>query len=105
MERIYVMHAECCKVFSHPVRLKILDCLREGKKTVNELTKEVEASQSNVSQHLSLMKEKGIVIAKRKGKYVYYKVTNEKILQAFDLVKDFLKEGLEEKQKVLESGY
>ncbi|HII66349.1 TPA: helix-turn-helix transcriptional regulator, partial [Candidatus Woesearchaeota archaeon] len=51
-------------------------------------------SQANISQHLSIMKSKGIVASNRKGKNIYYKLTNPKIIRAFDIIKEVLSERL-----------
>ena len=59
--RVYEMQAEISKTLAHPLRLAILHCLKSGEKTVNELTETVGASQSNVSQHLALMRQRQIV--------------------------------------------
>jgi len=51
-------------------------------------------SQANISQHLSIMKSKGIVISDRKGKNIYYRLTNPKIIKAFDIIREVLSERL-----------
>ena len=94
MNEIYKIHAEMCKVFSNPTRLEILDLLRYKELSVTELIKKTKLSQANISQHLSIMKSKGIVISNRKGKNIYYKLTNPKIIKAFDIIKEVLAERL-----------
>ena len=59
-KRIYMMHADMCKVFTSPVRLKILDILRNGEKSVSELVRATGLNQSNISQHLQIMKDNNI---------------------------------------------
>jgi len=94
MNEIYKIHAEMCKVFSNPTRLEILDLLRYKELSVTELIKKTKLSQANISQHLSIMKSKGIVISNRKGKNIYYKLTNPKIIKAFDIIREVLSERL-----------
>ncbi|MBI4144231.1 winged helix-turn-helix transcriptional regulator [Candidatus Woesearchaeota archaeon] len=94
MKELYEIHAELCKVFSNPTRLEILNLLRDKEMSVTELIKKTELSQANVSQHLSIMKSKGIVISNRKGKNIYYKLTNPKIIKAFDIIREVLSERL-----------
>ena len=94
MNEIYKIHAEMCKVFSNPTRLEILDLLRDKELSVTELIKKTKLSQANISQHLSIMKSKGIVISNRKGKNIYYNLTNPKIIKAFDIIKEVLVERL-----------
>ena len=84
-----------CKVFSNPIRLEILNLLRDKELSVTDLIKKSKLSQANISQHLSIMKSKGIVISDRKGKNIYYKLTNPKIIKAFDIIKEVLVERLQ----------
>ena len=94
MKELYKIHAELCKVFSNPTRLEILNLLRDKEMSVTELIKKTKLSQANVSQHLSIMKSKGIVISDRKGKNIYYRLTNPKIIKAFDIIREILSERL-----------
>src|SRR3990167_1514839 len=101
MKKIYEIHAEMCKVFSNPIRLEILNLLRDKEMSVTEIINTSKLSQANISQHLSIMKSKGIVISKRDGKMIYYKLSNPKILKAFDIIKEVLTERLEKSRKIL----
>jgi len=83
-----------CKVFSNPTRLEILNLLRKGELSVTMLMKKTKLSQANVSQHLSIMKSKGVITASRSGKNIYYRLTNPKIIQAFDIIREVLRERL-----------
>ena len=62
--------------------------------SVTELIEKTKLSQANISQHLSIMKSKGIVTSDRKGKNIYYKLTNPKIIKAFDIIREVLIERL-----------
>ena len=94
MKELFNLHAEICKVFSNPTRLEILNLLRDREMSVTGLIKASKLSQANISQHLSIMKSKGIVISKRNGKNIYYKLTNPKIIKAFDIIREVLIERL-----------
>ena len=94
MKELYEIHAEMCKVFSNPTRLEILNLLRDKELSVTELIEKTKLSQANISQHLSIMKSKGIVISDRKGKNIYYRLTNPKIIKAFDIIREILSERL-----------
>ncbi len=100
MRELYQLHAEVCKVFSNPTRLEILNLLRNKEISVTGLIKKTRLSQTNISQHLSIMKSRGIVISNRKGRNVYYKLANPKIIKAFDIIRDVLAETLK-KQRFL----
>ncbi|HLC48266.1 MAG TPA: metalloregulator ArsR/SmtB family transcription factor [Candidatus Norongarragalinales archaeon] len=94
MNRIYQLHAEMCKTFANPIRLEILDLLRDRESTVTELVKKTQYSQVNISQHLSVMRGKGIVVSERRGKNVYYRLSTRKITKAFDIIREILNERL-----------
>ncbi len=94
MKELYKIHAEMCKVFSNPTRLEILDLLRHKEMSVTELIERIKLSQANISQHLSIMKSKGIVISDRKGKNIHYRLANPKIIKAFDIIREVLSERL-----------
>lgn len=103
MMGVYQLHADMCKTFSNPTRLEILNLLREGATTVGKLVEKTGLGQANVSQHLSVMKSKGIVLSERKGKNVYYRLSTPKITKAFDIIREILSERLKESKKLAES--
>ena len=105
MNEIYKIHAEMCKVFSNPTRLEILNLLSDKEMSVTELIKKTKLSQANISQHLSIMKSKGIVISDRKGKNIYYRLTNPKIIKAFDIIRAVLMDRLRKNSKIVEELY
>ena len=102
MNELYKIHAEMCKVFSNSIRLEILNLLRDKQLSVTELIEKTKLSQVNISQHLSIMKSKGIVISDRKGKNIYYKLTTPKIIKAFDIIRDVLAERLKKNKFIQE---
>lgn len=97
---IYEMQAEISKTMAHPIRLAILHCLKDGEKTVNDLVETIGASQSNISQHLALMRQRQIVNTRKVGSTVYYQVSSLKISQACDMVRQVLIEQLNKRQEV-----
>ena len=97
MNELYKNHAEICKVFSNPTRLEILNLLRDKTLSVTELIEKTKLSQANISQHLSIMKSKGIVTSKRKGKNISYKLAYPRIIKAFDLIREVLIEKLKKR--------
>ncbi len=99
-KKIFEMHAEICKVFTNPKRLEIISLLREGEKTVNELTELAGVPQANVSQHLTVLRQNNVVTTRRNGANIYYKIANPKILQACDLMREVLLEKLSENEKL-----
>ncbi|MDP6459305.1 MAG: metalloregulator ArsR/SmtB family transcription factor [Candidatus Hydrothermarchaeota archaeon] len=94
------MHADICKTFANPKRLEILNYLREGEKTVGELTKLANIPQANLSQHLAMLRHRKVVSTRRKGVIIYYKITNSKIIKACDLMREVLFEQIEDSKKL-----
>ncbi len=97
---VYQMQAEISKTMAHPIRLAILHFLRDGEKTVNEIVQTIGASQSNVSQHLALMRQRQIVRTRKSGSTIFYRVSSPKISQACDMVREVLIEQLGNKQEI-----
>ncbi len=93
---LFERHAQVCRVFTAPARLEILNHLRAGEKSVKELAALTGLNQPNVSQHLAILREKGIVAVRRQGNTSYYRVTDQRIFTAFDLIREMLLERLEE---------
>ena len=84
----YDIECEMCKIFSNSNRMRILIALRKKSKTVSELMEITELPQSVVSQHLSMMRNKGILKKERKGSFVKYGLEYPKVMQAFDMMKE-----------------
>lgn len=94
-------HAEMCKVFSHPTRLEILNVLRTKEMSVGELAKRLSLGMGNLSQHLSMMKERRILESRKTGNQVFYRVANFKMLKAFDLLREILLDQIEKDSRLL----
>ncbi|MBI2913857.1 MAG: winged helix-turn-helix transcriptional regulator [Chloroflexi bacterium] len=89
---IFDLHADVCKTLASPARLKIIAALSEGEMAVGEIVAAVGARKANVSQHLAVMRQRGIVHARRQGLNVYYRLTSPKIIQACELMREVLLE-------------
>ena len=72
--------------FAVPMRLKILNALRSGERNVGDLTTEFECSQANVSKHLSVLAQKGLIAKTVRGTSAYYRIVDPRIYQLCDLV-------------------
>ncbi|MBI4669579.1 MAG: helix-turn-helix transcriptional regulator [Elusimicrobia bacterium] len=93
---IYEIHAQVCSVFSNAKRLEIINLLRQGEKTAGELTKEMKIAKANVSQQLTVLRDRGILTARRDGQRIYYRLAYPKMLKAYDLLREALIERLQE---------
>src|SRR5574341_2160217 len=85
--QIYELHASICKTLANPKRLEVIDRLRDREQSVGELAEAMKISQANLSQHLAVMRQKGIVATRREGLNVYYRLSNPKIIKACDLMR------------------
>jgi ArsR family transcriptional regulator len=97
---IYELQAEISKTLANPLRIALLHVLKDGEKTVNELVASIGASQSNISQHLALMRQRQIVKTRKQGSTVYYRVSSPKISQACDIIREVLIDQLNQKQEL-----
>ncbi len=93
-DQIYAYHAEMCKVLSHPKRLELIDTLRDKDMGASELGERLGLTPANLSQHLTMMRERHILISRKEGNMVYYRVANPKLLQAFDMLREILFEQI-----------
>lgn len=99
-DRISELHAEVCKTLGSPVRIEILNSLRDGEKTVGQLSEELKLRQANVSQHLAVLRQRQVVATRKEGTSIYYRVSNPKINQACQLMREVLLDQLKEAQKL-----
>jgi len=88
------LHAHVCRGLADPKRLMIIDALRDGEVTVTDLVDALKIPQANVSQHLAVLRDKGLVSSRRDGQWAYYSLTSPKIIQAVDLLRAVMHEQL-----------
>ena len=86
--------AEFFKALAHPLRISILDALRDGELTVNEISQRFEVEPANASQQLAVLRNRNIVIARKKGSSVYYSVSDETIFKLLDAAKEIFNNHL-----------
>ncbi|HHN64283.1 MAG TPA: ArsR family transcriptional regulator [Nitrospirae bacterium] len=100
-KRIFEMQAEVCKTLTNPKRLEIIHALKDGEKNVTELVEILGIPKANVSQHLSVMKNRGILKSRREGVNIYYSISNPKVIEACNLMREVLTEQLKERESIL----
>ena len=98
---IFEMQAEICKTLTNPKRIEILNILKNEERTVTELVNALGASKANVSQHLAVMRHKGILTTRRDGVNIFYRVANPKVIDACALMKEVLFEQHVAKKKAV----
>jgi len=74
------------RVLGEPMRIKLLNRLREGEASVNELSEALDSSQQNVSKHLAVLAEVGVLGRRKQGTHVYYRIVDEGVFALCDQV-------------------
>jgi ArsR family transcriptional regulator len=100
-KKLFDLHAEICKVFANPKRLEILNSIREKELTVSELVELLDVRKANVSQHLAVLRQKGVVHTRRDGLNIYYSISDPKIIEACDLMRKVLLKQLREGNRLI----
>ena len=101
MNNIFELHASICKTLANPKRLEIIDSLRNDELTATQLTQKLNISKANLSQHMSILIQKGVVLSRREGLNVFYRLSDQKIIKACDLMREVLIKNLEQNKNIL----
>jgi ArsR family transcriptional regulator len=91
-EEIYQLYARVCKAIADPKRLLIINELRDGPRTVGDVAAALGIPQANASQHLAVLRRRRIVTTQRAGSHIHYALTSQKVVQAVDLLCEFMAE-------------
>jgi len=97
---IYQLHAEFCKTLADANRLLIINELGSDEVSVNELARRLDLRQSNVSKHLALLRERGLVNTRREGATIYYTLADNRISKAIRLLRDAQKDRIEKQREL-----
>lgn len=100
-KEFYRLHSDLCKTLAHAKRQEILDIIRGQTVTVTELVEKTGIPQANVSQHLAVLKSKGVIALRREGARACYYIANPKILEAFDIISQVLLDSLESQNRTV----
>jgi ArsR family transcriptional regulator len=103
MEKIFELQADICKIFSNAKRMEIINVLKDREMSASDLIEKIGLSKANLSQHMSVLRSKGDVLARREGLNIFYRISNPKIIQACNLMREVLLEHLQEKGKMVSS--
>ncbi len=93
---LFERHAQMCKVFSNASRLMILNILRDNELTVANIAEKLGVALGTVSPHLLMMKQRGVLLSRKQGNQVFYRLANPKLLLAFDLIREILHEQIQQ---------
>jgi ArsR family transcriptional regulator len=94
--------AEFFKALAHPIRIRILDCLRGGEKGVNELSELLQIEQANVSQQLAVLRVRNIVVGRKSGSSVFYSVSDPGLFKLLDVAREIFNNQLVDVREMLE---
>src|SRR5260370_26784623 len=94
--------ADFFKALAHALRISILDALRGGELTVNEISQRFSVEPANASQQLAVLRNRNIVIARKEGANVYYSVSDKSIFKLLDVAKEIFSHQLTGVQSMLE---
>lgn len=87
MQKLSEFKAEFFKALANPTRIRIIDSLRDGEQTVNELRDELEIEGPNVSQQLAILRANNLVTTRKEGSNVYYSIKDPTIFKLLDVAK------------------
>jgi ArsR family transcriptional regulator len=94
MRQLSHFKAEFFKALAHPLRISILDSLREGELTVNEISQKFEVEPANASQQLAVLRNKNIVTARKEGSNVFYSVTDPSVFKLLNVAREIFNNHL-----------
>jgi DNA-binding transcriptional ArsR family regulator len=95
--------ADRFKALGEPARLQLLQCLREGEQSVNELVEETGLGQANVSKHLQLLHSLGFVSRRKEGLFVYYALADRSVFRLCDIMCGRVEAQVEAQRRLLAS--
>ena len=98
---VFKIKADFLRALAHPIRLKIIERLKNGEQSVGEMVKALEVEQSSLSKHLSILKQTGILNSRQVKVTVYYSIRDKGIFDVLKPMSLFLKKRLKESQEVL----
>jgi ArsR family transcriptional regulator, virulence genes transcriptional regulator len=96
--RLWEMQADICQTLANPKRLQILNLLQKGEFSVGAMVEALKVAKANLSQHLSVMRQKGILATRREGTMIYYRLATPRITEACKIMRQVLLEVLVAKE-------
>ncbi|SMC45432.1 ArsR/SmtB family transcription factor [Sporomusa malonica] len=93
--------ADFFKTLSHPIRVKILRTLEQEERCVCEIIEELDVEQSNLSQHLSVLKKQGIIDSRKDGQKVIYRIVYKSVFDVINAAEKTLSEQIGHSQSIL----
>ena len=98
---VYVVKAQLFRTLGHPVRIRIIELLLEGERTVGDVQAALRLDSSGTSQHLGALRQQGVLESRRAGTSVYYRIRDPRISQLMAVAKQILTSALTDSQTLL----
>lgn len=98
---VYQAKAEFFRILGHPVRVRALELLRNGERTVGDLQKALGLDSGGTSQHLGVLRKHGVLEGRRDGTSVYYRIKDPRTFQLLEVARQILTSNLAESQELL----
>jgi ArsR family transcriptional regulator len=99
---VYALKADFFRALGNPIRVRIVQVLREGERSVGSLQDELGLRSSSTSQHLAALRAQGVLESRREGTSVFYRVKDPRTLQMLELAKQIIAASREDNQAVLD---
>lgn len=98
---VYVVKAQLFRVLGHPVRIRMLELLADGERTVGDIQAELSLDSSSTSQHLAALRQQGVLQSRRAGTSVYYAIRDPRVNQLLAVAKQILTSALSDSHTLL----
>jgi DNA-binding transcriptional ArsR family regulator len=100
---VYVAKAQLFRVLGHPVRIRILELLSEGERTVGDLQAALQLDSSGTSQHLAALRQQGVLENRRDGTSVYYRIRDPRVSHLLATARQILTSALSDSHALLDT--
>ena len=100
-DAVYAVKARLFRTLGHPVRIRILELLRDGERGVGDLQAELDLDSSGTSQHLSALRQQGLLDSRREGTSVFYRIRDPRIADLLAVARAILTSALNDSQALL----
>ena len=101
-DMVFKIKADFLKGLAHPIRLQVIEYLKNGEASVGKLVQELGVEQSNLSRHLATLRDLGILEARQEKTTVYYSIHDHDIFKVLRPIAELLKQRLKRSEKLLE---
>ena len=99
---IFALNADLFRVLGHPVRVRVLQLLRGGELGVGALQNALDVDSSSTSQHLTALRKQGLVVSRKEGTSVFYRIRDPRTLELLELSKVIIMARLEDNRALLD---